>query len=67
MQFSELKTIVAISNLIWLWTFGYLLQDLVGSDKVIPVYVYGAFFAGLAFFITSQIENIYTPAYSLNK
>lgn len=55
MQFSELKTIVAISNLIWLWTFGYLLQDLVGSDKIIPVYVYGAFFAGLAFFITSQI------------
>ncbi|MEY4628618.1 MAG: hypothetical protein RLZZ595_944 [Bacteroidota bacterium] len=55
MQFTELKTIVVISNLIWLWTFGYLVQDLVGGDKLFPIYIYGAFFAGLAFFVTAQI------------
>ena len=55
MQFVELKLIVVISNLIWLWTFGHLVQDLIGGDKVFPVYIYGAFFAGLAFFITAQI------------
>lgn len=55
MQFSELKTIVVISNLIWLWTFGHLVQDLIGGDKLFPVYVYGAFFAGLSFFATANI------------
>jgi membrane associated rhomboid family serine protease len=55
MQFSELKTIVVISNLIWLWTFGHLVQDLIGGDKLFPIYIYGAFVAGLSFFITAQI------------
>lgn len=55
MQFSELKTIVVISNLIWLWTFGHLVQDLIGGDKLFPIYIYGAFVAGLSFFVTAQI------------
>ncbi|MFM1793936.1 MAG: hypothetical protein RL642_321 [Bacteroidota bacterium] len=55
MPFVELKLIVLISNLIWMWTFGHLVQDLIGGDKLFPVYLYGAFFAGLAFFLTAQI------------
>lgn len=55
MPFVELKLIVVVSNLIWLWTFGHLVQDLIGGDKLFPVYLYGAFFAGLAFFITAQL------------
>lgn len=55
MQFVELKLIVVISNLIWMWTFGHLVQDLIGGDKLFPIYIYGAFFAGLAFFLTAQI------------
>jgi membrane associated rhomboid family serine protease len=30
-----------IGNLFWLWAFGYILQDLTGNRKIIPVYIYG--------------------------
>jgi membrane associated rhomboid family serine protease len=42
----------AIGNMIWLWVFGYILQDLSGKRRVVPVFVYGAL-AGALFFILS--------------
>ena len=30
-----------ISNMFWLWSFGYILQDLTGNNKLIPIYLYG--------------------------
>src|SRR5436190_15518020 len=33
-----------IGNLIWLGTFGYILQDLTGNRKLIPVFLYSALF-----------------------
>jgi len=38
------------ANMIWLWCFGYIMQDLTGNRKIIPVYLYGAL-AGAAAFI----------------
>ena len=29
-----------IGNLIWLWVFGYILQDLTGSKTIIPLFIY---------------------------
>lgn len=40
-----------LSNMIWLWTFGYILQQMAGNDKIIPVYVYGGITGGLFFII----------------
>lgn len=28
-------------NMIWLWTFGYIFQDLGGNRRIVPVYIYG--------------------------
>ena len=39
-----------ISNMIWLWGFGYLLQQHAGNDKLIPIYLYSGV-AGAVFFI----------------
>jgi len=39
-----------LGNLLWLWGFGYLWQDLSGNDKLIPVFLYGGL-AGALFFI----------------
>ncbi len=39
-----------IGNMIWLWVFGYILQDLTGNKKIIPIYLYGAI-AGAAAYI----------------
>ena len=54
-----------LSNMIWLWAFGYILQEMTGNDKIIPVYIYGGVFGGLVFIaanylippIHSQINN----------
>jgi hypothetical protein len=35
--------------MLWLWAFGYIFQDLTGSRKIIPVYIYGALAGAIAF------------------
>ena len=56
--FANVSIMGFISNMLWLWAFGYILQDLVGNKKLIPVYIYGGFFAGLIFILTSLITPI---------
>ena len=41
-----------IANMLWLWAFGTIMQDLAGNNKLIPVYIYGGL-AGAVFFILS--------------
>lgn len=55
MMFSELRLLMVISNLIWLWTFGYLVQDLIGNDKLFPIYIYSAVFSALVFMLTANL------------
>lgn len=38
-------------NMFWLWAFGYILQDLTGGKKIIPVFIYGALGGALAFIL----------------
>jgi membrane associated rhomboid family serine protease len=44
-----------IGTLLWLWAFGYILQDLTGNSKLIPVYLYGGFAAGIFFILGSNL------------
>jgi membrane associated rhomboid family serine protease len=39
------------SNMLWLWTFGYIMQDLTGNRKIIPVFIYGAIGGAIAFML----------------
>src|ERR1700761_4313480 len=41
-----------LANMFWLWGFGYILQDLTGNRKLVPIYLYGGV-AGAAFFVLS--------------
>lgn len=38
-----------LGNMLWLWVFGYIFQDLTGNRKIVPVYLYGAFAGALVF------------------
>jgi membrane associated rhomboid family serine protease len=38
-----------ISNMLWLWAFGYIMQDITGNKKIIPIFLYGALAGALAF------------------
>lgn len=50
-----------ISNMIWLWAFGYLLQQLAGNDKLIPIYIYGgltgAFVFIMAYYVIPPLQG----------
>jgi membrane associated rhomboid family serine protease len=50
-----------IGNMLWLWMFGYIFQDLSGSRQVIPLFVYGGLGGALAFLLSYT----FFPALSL--
>jgi len=39
------------SNMLWLWCFGYILQDLTGNRKIAPIFIYGGIAGGIAFIL----------------
>jgi len=39
------------ANMLWLWCFGYILQNLTGNRKIVPIFVYGGFAGAIAFII----------------
>lgn len=44
-----------VANMLWLWAFGYILQDLAGNKKIIPVFLYGALAGALAYMISFNV------------
>ena len=51
-MFTHYTIWLLISNLLWLWCFGYILQDLTGNKKLIPIYLYGGLAGGIFFMLT---------------
>ncbi len=43
------------ANMLWLWCFGYIMQDLTGNKKIIPLFIYGALAGALAFVLTYNL------------
>ena len=50
-MFAHYSIWLLISNLLWLWCFGYILQDLAGNKKIIPIYLYSGFIGGIFFML----------------
>jgi hypothetical protein len=44
-----------ISNMLWLWAFGFILQDLTGNKHIAPIYLYGGWTGACMFLITVNI------------
>jgi membrane associated rhomboid family serine protease len=56
-----------IANMLWLWGFGYIFQDLAGNRKLIPLFIYGALAGALAYMLSFNLipvlrENIESSA-----
>jgi Uncharacterized membrane protein (homolog of Drosophila rhomboid) len=47
-----------LANMLWLWAFGYILQDLTGNRKIIPIFIYSAFAGALSYILA---YNFITP------
>lgn len=43
----------AFTNMLWLWAFGSILQDLSGNKKLIPIYLYGGLAGAIVFIATN--------------
>ena len=52
-MFVHTHIIAAFTNMLWLWAFGSILQDMAGNRKLIPIYLYGGV-AGALVFIASN-------------
>lgn len=48
-MFTHSGVISILTNMLWLWAFGSILQSITGNRKLIPVYIYGGIAGGIAF------------------
>jgi membrane associated rhomboid family serine protease len=53
-MFTHISIWHLISSMLWLWCFGYILQDLAGNKHLIPVYLYGGVVGALVFLVAVQ-------------
>jgi membrane associated rhomboid family serine protease len=51
-MFTHTNFIVTLTNMLWLWVFGSILQSITGNRKLIPIYIYGGI-SGACLFIAS--------------
>ncbi|MBC7947529.1 MAG: rhomboid family intramembrane serine protease [Chitinophagaceae bacterium] len=50
-MFTHVNVWQVFANMLWLWMFGYILQDLTGNRKIFPVFFYGAIGGAIAFIL----------------
>lgn len=54
-MFAHFSVMQLLSNILWIWAFGSILQDLTGNRKVIPVYIYGGLMGALFFILANYL------------
>ncbi len=54
-MFSHTGVMHILSNMLWLWAFGYILQELTGNKKIIPIYIYGGLAGAVAFILANYL------------
>ncbi|HMI77990.1 MAG TPA: rhomboid family intramembrane serine protease [Ferruginibacter sp.] len=61
-MFSDVDLLRAFSNMLWLWAFGSILQNITGNKKMIPIYLYGGLAGALFFIIAGALIPAGKPA-----
>jgi membrane associated rhomboid family serine protease len=64
-MFTQIGIWDLISTLLWLWGFGYILQDLTGNKKVFPIYLYGGFAGAIFFLLSMNLIPVYHQTVNL--
>jgi membrane associated rhomboid family serine protease len=54
-MFTHIDIWELISTVLWLWSFGYILQDLSGNKKLVPIYLYGGLAGSVIFLLTVNL------------
>ncbi|MBK5272668.1 MAG: rhomboid family intramembrane serine protease [Bacteroidia bacterium] len=45
-----------LTNMLWLWCFGFIMQELTGNKKIIPVFIYGSLAGAIAFILAYNLS-----------
>ncbi len=61
-MFMHVEPMHLIGNILWLWAFGYILQDLSGPRKIIPLFIYGGFAGGIFYVISYNLIPVLSEA-----
>jgi membrane associated rhomboid family serine protease len=61
-MFTHTGVIAVITNMLWLWAFGSILQTIAGNRKLIPVYLYGGIAGAVAFVAANYLLPSLKPA-----
>ena len=48
-----------LGNMLWLWGFGYIMQDLTGNKKIIPVFIYGGLVGALTYILAYNVFPVF--------
>lgn len=64
--FSELSFLHLLSNMIWLWIFSFVIEDLLGTYRIIPIYITGGVISAifLLTFYTIKPESQMSPYFA---
>jgi membrane associated rhomboid family serine protease len=54
-MFAHLDVFLLISNLFWLWSYGFIFQDLTGNNRTIPLYLYGGVAGAVAILLSYNL------------
>ena len=55
-----------LGNLLWLWAFGYILQDLAGNRKLIPIFLYGGFAGALVYIVSFNLFPVFAQSVNVS-
>jgi len=61
-MFSHVTVMELLGNMLWLWAFGFIFQELTGNRRLVPVYLYGGLAGALAFILTVNLMPAYRGA-----
>lgn len=61
-MFVHLRVMTLITNMLWLWAFGSILQSIAGNRKLIPLYIYGGLAGAIAFIAANYLIPALKPA-----
>ncbi len=55
-----------LGNVLWIWAFGYILQDLSGPSKLIPLFLYGGIAGGILYLLSYNLFPGLRPAAAMS-
>jgi len=53
--FTNVGIWMVLTHMLWLWAFGFILQDLSGNRKIVALYLYGGLAGALGYVLTTAV------------